>query len=90
VNPVDKYIQDQLEESVFSSNPAKRRQAFSRLRMMLDQPLPAAKAVEKIKKYADDQKLLNDISYFAQHAPDADMRPILKKRMKELSAAQGK
>ena len=86
---VSKILKDRLEESVFSSNPAKRRQSFSRLGHLLHAPLPAKHAVAKIKKHADDPRLMQDLAHFEKHAPEIDVRPILKKRIKELQKAHG-
>ena len=88
---LNKYIADHLEESVFSSNPARRRQAFSRLHKLMEKPLLAKDASEKVKKYCECPKLHADFDYFAKNHPENDMRPILKKRMREISLShQGK
>ena len=84
---LDQYIQGQLEESIFSSNPTKQRTAAGHLKRLLREPLRAKDAHDKIKKHADDAKLLGDIRHFSTQAPEADVRPVLKKRMKELKVA---
>jgi len=87
---VSKILEERkLEESVFSSNPARRQQAFSRLRTLLDKPLPAKHAVDKVKKHADHPRVMKDFEHFAKHAPEIDVRPLLKKHMKMISAQQG-
>lgn len=73
-----------LDESIFSSNPVIRTKAAGHLKRLLREPLHAKHANEKIKKHADDPKLLADIHHFSKHAPESDVRPVLKKRMKEL------
>lgn len=78
-------LDTQLEESVFSSNPARRRQAFSRLHRLMDKPLHAKDAVEKVRKHADHPKVMADFEHFAKHSPDLDVRPLLKKHMKHFS-----
>lgn len=74
-------VESHLAESVFSANPAKRRQAFSRLHTAMKNPLPAKHAVDKVQKHMDDPKLMTDLHHFAKHEPDMDMRPLIKKHM---------
>jgi len=87
MDPVSKYVKENLEESIFSSNPTKQRSAAGHLKRLLREPLRAKDAHDKIKKHADDHKLLGDIRHFSTQAPEADVRPVLKKRMKELKVA---
>lgn len=82
---VKKILDKNLEESIFSSNPVKRTKAAGHLKRLLREPLQAKTAHDKIKKHADDPKLLAHLHHFATQSPDADVRPVLKKRMKELS-----
>lgn len=78
-------LRNQLEESIFSSNPAKQRAAAGHLRRLMREPLRAKDAHEKVKKHADDPKMIQHLHHLSTHAPEADVRPILKKRMKELN-----
>jgi hypothetical protein len=74
-----------LTESIFSSNPVRKAKAVGHLKRLLREPLRAKDAHAKIKKHADDEKLLSNIKHFHSTAPDSDVRPVLKKRMKELN-----
>ena len=82
---ISQLLADQLEESIFSSNPVKQAKAAGHLKRLLREPLAAKDAHHKIKKHADDPKLLAHLHHFASTSPDTDVRPVLKKRMKELS-----
>jgi Trp operon repressor len=69
---------------VFSSNPVRKGKAVGHLRRLMREPLKAHEAHDKIKPHAHDKRLLHDVKHFAGKDPHADVRPILKKRMREL------
>lgn len=70
---------------IFSSNPVRKGKAVGHLRRMMREPLKAHEAHAKVKPHAHDEKLLNDIKHFAGKDPQVDVRPVVKKRMRELS-----
>jgi hypothetical protein len=69
---------------IFSSNPVRHGRAVGHLRRLMRQPLKAHEAHEKVKPHAHDVRLLNDIKHFAGKDPHVDVRPLVKKRMREL------
>ena len=74
---------------IYHANPAKRQEAHRALRKIMDKPLKAHEASEKIKKHFDDERLHGDIHHFAKAAPDTDVRPLVKKRMEQLRKQRG-
>ena len=73
-----------LDESIFSSNPVRKSKAVGHVRRLMREPLRAADAHAKLHKHVDDPKLHADLHHFSKTSPDADVRPVVKKRMKEL------
>jgi hypothetical protein len=69
---------------IFSTNPVRKGKAVGHLRRLMREPLKAGEAHDKIKPHAHDSRLLHDVKHFAGKDPHADVRPILKKRMREL------
>jgi hypothetical protein len=69
---------------IFSSNSVRKGKAVGHLRRMMREPLRAHEAHGKVKPHAHDEKLLNDIKHFAGKDPQVDVRPLVKKRMREL------
>jgi hypothetical protein len=74
---------------IYHANPAKRAESHRAVRKLLDKPLKAHEASEKLKPHMDDAKLHTDIAHFAKASPDTDMRPIVKKRMEQLRKQRG-
>ncbi|AMQ65953.1 hypothetical protein AAY80_014 [Stenotrophomonas phage vB_SmaS-DLP_6] len=74
---------------IYHPNPAKRQEAHTALRKIMNKPLKAHEASEKIKKHFDDERLHGDIHHFAKAAPDTDVRPLVKKRMEQLRKQRG-
>jgi hypothetical protein len=74
---------------IYHPNPAKRMEHHRALRKILDKPLKASEASDKIKKHFDDERLHGDIHHFAKSAPDVDVRPLVKKRMEQLRKQRG-
>lgn len=84
----DEGLDEEVESGqggIFSSNPVRKGKAVGHLRRMMREPLKAHEAHAKVKAHAHDDKLLNDIKHFAGKDPNVDVRPIVKKRMRELS-----
>jgi hypothetical protein len=72
------------EDGIFSKNPVRAGRSVGHLRRMMREPLRAHEASEKIKPHVNDDRLHHDIKHFAGKDPDVDVRPLLKKRMREL------
>jgi hypothetical protein len=70
---------------IFSTNPVRKGKAVGQLRRLMREPLKAGEAHDKVKPHAPDDRLLRDIKHFAGKDPHADVRPIVRKRMRELS-----
>lgn len=70
--------------AVFSNNPVKADKARGKLRIMMRDPMPAAKSAEALASFVFDGKLLDQIKSFADKDPNVDVRPVIRKRMKEL------
>jgi hypothetical protein len=79
----------QPSTGIYHANPAKRAEAHRHLRKIMDKPLKAHEASEKIKKHFDDERLHSDLHHFAKHNPDIDVRPLVKKRMEQLRKQRG-
>lgn len=69
---------------IFSSNPLRRDKAVGAVRKLLRQPLKAHEAHEKLIKHAHDDHLFKQIHHFKEKDPHVDVRPLVKKRMREL------
>jgi hypothetical protein len=69
---------------IFSTNPVRRGKSVGHIRRLMREPLKAGEAHDKIKPHAHDTRLLHDVRHFAGKDPHADVRPIVKKRMREL------
>lgn len=74
---------------IYHPNSAKRMESHRAIRKMMEKPLKAKEASQKLKPHFDDERLHSDIGHFAKTAPDADMRPLVKKRMELLRKHKG-
>lgn len=79
----------QATTGIYHANPAKRAEAHKALRQVLDKPLKAHEAGDKIKAHFDDDRVHSDIAHFAKSSPDIDVRPLVKKRMEQLRKQRG-
>jgi hypothetical protein len=69
---------------IHSSNPIKKDKAIGEIRKLDREKLHAHEASKKLMPHTDDSKLHKQIKSFADMAPDTDVRPVVRKRMKEL------
>lgn len=74
---------------IYHPNTAKRMESHRHIRKLMSKPLKANDASSKLKPHLDDERLHSDIAHFAKTAPDADMRPLVKKRMEALRKQRG-
>lgn len=72
------------EEGIFSKNPVRAGRSVGHLRRLMREPLKAHEALGKIQDHIKDDHLHRDIKHFASKDPHVDVRPVLKKRMREL------
>lgn len=69
---------------IHSTNPIKKDKAIGEIRKLDRDKLHAHEASKKLMAHTDDSKLHKQIKSFADMAPDTDVRPVVRKRMKEL------
>lgn len=88
VSPRTKSLQQNaIHEAVggiFSSNPIKKEKSVGEVRKLMRDPLKASEAHAKLTAHAFDGKLFDQIASFANMDASADVRPVVRKRMKEL------
>lgn len=70
---------------IFSENPLRAGRAVGEVRKLMRTPLLAKEAQEKLHKHAHDEKLFTSLRLAKHHSPDADIRPIVISRMRELN-----
>lgn len=68
---------------VFSSNPHRSAASVGHLRKLMNNPILAKSASRVVTKHAQDKRLLDMLDHFARHAPDADVRPIIKQFLRK-------
>lgn len=72
------------KHGILHTNPAKSMEHWSKVRKILDKPLPAKTASEKLAPHTDDNRLHADLNHFAKSSPDVDMRPLVKKHLERI------
>ncbi len=82
--PTPKPAEEQKKHGILHSNQAKAMEHWSKVRKILDKPLPAKTASEKLAPHTDDQRLHADLHHFAKANPDVDMRPLVKKHLERI------
>lgn len=72
------------KHGILHTNLAKSMEHWSQVRKILDKPLPAKVASEKLAPHTDDNRLHADLNHFAKSSPDVDMRPLVKKHLERI------
>lgn len=70
---------------IHSTNVVRKDKAVGEIRKLTKSPLAAGVASKKLLPHTDDPKLHSQIKTFAELNPSADIRPVVRKRMKELN-----
>lgn len=69
---------------LFSMHPHRREKAIGGIKKLLRDPLKAHEAQEKLVQHIPDPKLMDHINHFKKLDPSVDVRPVVKKRLREL------
>lgn len=80
----EQHIKIEVEGDLGSSNPTRYYKALGSLKVLMRDRIPAESATDKLARIFVDGKLFDQIQTFSVKDPDADIRPLIKKRMKEL------
>lgn len=72
------------KHGILHTNQAKSMEHWSKVRKILDKPLPAKVASEKLAPHTDDARLHADLNHFAKSNPDVDTRPLVKKHLERI------
>lgn len=75
---------DGVKGDIASSNPTRVRNALGGLRRLCRERLPAEGANDKIAQYMVDPKLMDQIESTIAKDPTADVRPLVKFRLKAM------
>ena len=75
---------DGIKGEISSSNPTRVRTALGGLRRLCRERLPAEGANDKIAQFMVDPKLMDQIESTVAKDPTADVRPLVKFRLKAL------
>ena len=77
-----------MAHGIFASNPQEAKESLSELETLLQQPLPASEASDKIGNLIFDDILFDAISDAEDQDPDMDMReyPAFTQRLQELKS----
>lgn len=78
------HVKIDVQGDLGSTNPTRYYKALGQLKVLMRNRIPAAGATDKLAKFFVDGKLFDQIESFVGKSPDADVRPLIKKRMKEL------
>ena len=76
--------EEQKKTGIFSSHPHKKGKSIGHIRKLMNEPLKAHEAIHKLGDHANDEKLHSTIKHFASQDPHVDVRPVVRKRMREL------
>ena len=79
-----KFKKVDVEGPLGSINPKKYYEALGKLRIMMRTSVPAKTAADRIATLFVDGDLFDMIEKTFQKNPDADMRPAIKTRLKQL------
>ena len=72
------------KHGILHTNQEKAMEHWSHVRKILDKPLPAKTASQKLGPHTDDNRLHADLNHFAKTSPDVDMRPLVKKHLERI------
>jgi hypothetical protein len=78
------YNSRQGTHGLFSMHPHRREKAIGGIKKLLRDPLRAHEASAKLSPHIPDPKLMDHINHFKNIDPSVDVRPVVKKRLREL------
>lgn len=79
------HVKIAVDGDLGSTNPTRYYKALGGLKVLMRDRIAAETATDKLAKFFVDAKLFDQIESFVSKAPTADVRPLIKKRMKELN-----